>query len=51
MALILAKWLRSSQVTARDLIAQQQWRMPLEGCAEMIRDYLSTAESETIRDA
>jgi len=52
VALILGEdELRSSQVTARDLLAQQQWRMPLEGCAEMIRDYLSTAESETIREA
>lgn len=40
--------LASGQVTARDMIAQQQWRLPLEGCAEMVKDYLETAESEQI---
>lgn len=39
----------SRQVTARDMIAQQQWRLPLEGCAGMVKDYLETAESDQIR--
>lgn len=40
--------LESRQVTARDLIAQQQWRLPLDACAELIKDYLATSESAEI---
>lgn len=48
-ALILGEdELAAGQVTARDMLAQQQWRLPLEGCPEMMRDYLQTPESQTI---
>ncbi len=43
--------LASGQVSARDLIAQHQWRLPLQNCAEMIQDYLSTSESGEIEAA
>ncbi|MEI6914780.1 MAG: histidine--tRNA ligase, partial [Armatimonadota bacterium] len=52
LALILGDdEIAAGQVTARDLLAQQQWRLPLQGCAEMIKDYLSTSESAEIEAA
>lgn len=49
LALILGDdELDQGQITARDLLAQQQWRLPLTNCAEMIQDYLATSESATM---
>jgi len=41
----------ASQVSARDMAAQQQWRLPYKDCAAMIKDYLATSEARQIENA